>query len=75
VEIRSPRDRAGAVLAKVGDWLDAGSQVVWVVDPLRRLVSIYRADGSQALLGVDDVLDGGDLLPGFTFAVAELFAE
>ena len=74
VEIRSPSDRVGAVLAKVGDWLDAGSQLVWVVDPARRQVTVYRADGSQAVLGVDDVLDGGDLLQGFTFAVAELFA-
>lgn len=74
VEVRSPSDRLGAVLAKVGDWLDAGSHLVWVVDPSRRLVTVYRADGSQAALGVDDVLDGDDVLPGFTFAIAELFA-
>ncbi len=74
VEVRSPSDRLGAVLAKVGDWLDAGSHLVWVVDPSRRQVTVYRADGSQALLGVDDILDGGDVLPKFVFAVAELFA-
>ena len=74
VEIRSPSDRPGAVLAKVGDWLDAGSHLVWVVDPARRQVTVYRADGSQALLGVEDVLGGDDLLTGFTFAIAELFA-
>ena len=74
VEVRSPGDRPGAVLAKVGDWLDAGSHLVWVVDPARRLVTVYRADGSQALLGVDDILDGDEVLPGFAFPIAELFA-
>ena len=75
VEIRSPSDRVGAVLAKVGEWLDAGSRIVWVVDPSRRLVTVYSADGSQAVLGIEDVLDAGNLLPGFTFAIAELFAD
>jgi len=74
VEIRSPGDRPGEVLAKVGDLLDAGSDLVWVVDPRRELVSVYRADGSQAMLGNGDVLDGGDVLPGFSFPLAELFA-
>ena len=74
VEIRSPSDRIGAVLAKVGDWLEAGSHLVWVVDPARRQVTVYRADGSQAMLGVEEALDGGDVLPAFTFAIAELFA-
>lgn len=74
VEIRSTNDGAGAVLAKAGDWLDAGAQLVWVVDPMRRLVSVYRADGSQAMLGIEDVLDGGDVLPGFAFSMSELFA-
>ena len=74
VEIRSPSDRPGAVLAKVGDWLDAGTLLVWVIDPARALVSVFRADGSQALLGMQDALDGGEVLPGFTLGVAELFA-
>lgn len=75
IEIMSPGDRVGALLAKVGDLLDAGSQLVWVVDPSRQLISVFRADGSQQILGVNDVLDGGAVLPGFAFAVAELFAD
>lgn len=74
VEVRSPNDRVGAVLAKVGDWLDAGTHLVWVVDPARALITVYRADGSQAMLGADDVLDGGEVLPGFALSIAELFA-
>jgi len=74
IEIRSPSDRPGAVLAKVGDWLDAGAQLVWTVDPSRRAVVVYRADGWQDTLGMDDMLDGDDLLPGFALSIAALFA-
>ena len=75
MEVRSPTDRIGAVLAKVGDLLDAGSQLVWVVDPDRRLVTVYRADGSQAIVSNEDVLDGGEVLPGFELRLVDLFAE
>ncbi len=74
VEVRSPSDRPGAVLSKVGDWLDAGAQLVWVVDPASQQVAVYRADGSQAVLGVDDALEGDDVLPGFAYPISELFA-
>jgi Uma2 family endonuclease len=75
IDIRSPTDRIGAILAKVGDLLDAGAQIVWVVDPIRKLVTVYRADGSQAMLGADEMLDGGDVLPDFALSLAALFAE
>ena len=69
IEIRSPSDRAGTVLAKVADYLDAGARLVWVVDPVRQLVTVYREDGSHALLGIDDTLNGDEVLTGFEFAL------
>lgn len=74
IEVRSPNDRPGEVLAKVGDWLDAGAQLVWVIDPPRETAAVYRADGSQVVLAIDDALDGEDVLPGFTLALRALFA-
>ena len=65
VEVLSPNDRAGDVQGKVSDWLTAGSRLVWVIDPVRRRALVYRADGSVALLGERDTLDGEDVLPGF----------
>jgi Uma2 family endonuclease len=65
VEVLSPDDRPGEVLAKVADWLGAGTRLVWVIDPRRRLARVYRADGTQAQLGEDDAVDGEDVLPGF----------
>jgi Uma2 family endonuclease len=66
IEVLSPNDRPGETLAKVADWLVSGSLRVWVVDPTRRLARVYRADGSESLLGEDGVLDGEDVVPGFT---------
>lgn len=72
VEVLSPDDRAGEVLAKVSDWLRAGCRLVWVVDPDRRIARVYRADGSEAHLSADSALDGEDVLPGFTCPLEEL---
>ena len=66
VEVLSPGDRPAETLAKIGDWLSAGTRLVWVIDPERRLARIYRQDGSESLLGEADALDGEDILPGFT---------
>jgi Uma2 family endonuclease len=70
VEVLSPGDRAGAVLAKVSDWLEAGTALVWVIDPERRLARVYRADGTQAMLTDRDLLDGESVLPGFRCSLA-----
>ncbi|MEO7998687.1 MAG: Uma2 family endonuclease [Gemmatimonadaceae bacterium] len=75
VEVRSPSDRVGAVAAKVGDWLSAGTALVWVVDPPRKSVVVYRADESVSVLGIADVLSGEDVLPGFAMSLPALFAE
>ncbi len=72
VEVLSPHDRPGEVLAKVGDWLNGGSRLVWVVDPQRRQVRVYRGDGSETLLDHDDDLDGEDVVPGFRCPVGAI---
>lgn len=75
VEVLSPNDRAGEVLAKVGEWLQAGSRLVWVIDPDRRQARVYRADGTESLLGTDDRLDGEVVVPGFTCELAALLGS
>jgi Uma2 family endonuclease len=65
VEVLSPDDRPGAVLAKVADWLTAGCALVWVVDPIRRLAHVYRADGREQVVHAGGALDGEGVLPGF----------
>ena len=73
VEVLSPDDRPGEVLAKVADWLSAGCWLVWVVDPVRRTARVYRADGTESLLTDRDALDGEEVLPGFACPLASMF--
>ena len=68
----SPGDRPGEVLAKVADWLTAGTRLVWVVDPERRLARVYRHDGSETIVPADGALDGEDVLPGFVCPLAPI---
>lgn len=75
VEVLSPGDRAGETLAKVADWLNAGTTLVWVIDPVRRLARVYRSDGSEAIVDEHSALEGEATLPGFAMSIAPLFAR
>ena len=66
IEIRSPSDRPGDILGKVGDWLSAGTRLVWVIDPAHRVAHVYRQDETQSTIGPQATLDGEDVLPGFS---------
>ncbi len=75
VEVLSPDDRKRDVQLKTARWLDAGVRVVWNVDPRLCTVAIHRPRAEPVILNIDDTLDGGDVLPGFRFPVAEIFVE
>jgi Uma2 family endonuclease len=71
-EILSPEDRPGEYLAKVAQWLDAGTVLVWVVDPQRAQAHVHRADGSLTIVREDGTLEGEAVLPGFSCPLAEV---
>ena len=75
VEIVSPSNTAAEILDKVADYLAAGSRLVWVVEPAGGRVTVYRSRNEIQLLQADDMLDGYDVLPGFSVPVAEIFAR
>ena len=58
---------------KVGEWLDAGVTLVWVIDADRRTGNVYRSDGSVGTMAAGDDLDGESVLPGFLCRISELF--
>ncbi len=72
VEVVSPSDRLADVRAKAREWLTAGTRAVWVVLPGDRAVEAYTASG-VARREAGDVLEGGDVLPGFHVSVGDLF--
>ncbi len=74
VEVVSPSERTAEVLAKVAEYLEAGTQLVWVVYPQTQTIVVYRPSADVRLLSVGDTLEGGDVVPGFACPVAEVFA-
>jgi len=75
VEVTSPNDLIAEVEVKVREYLEAGVRLVWVVVPEVRSVRIYRADGSVTQVNEPNSVSGEDVLPGFQFAVSELFPQ
>jgi Uma2 family endonuclease len=74
VEVLSPDDRPGYVRDKVAEWLEAGAGAVWVVDPRTRTVAVHEPGRDPLVLGENDTVPGGEVLPGFALAVREVFA-
>jgi Uma2 family endonuclease len=74
VEVVSPYDSASEVQVKIREWLEAGARLLWIIYPSRKVVNVIRSLADREELGIGDVLDGGDVLPGFTCRVARLFA-
>jgi Uma2 family endonuclease len=73
VEILSPSERVGQINTKVNAYLDAGVRLIWLVDPVRRNVTIHAPQQHTQILEGDDILDGGDVLPEFRLPLGELF--
>lgn len=65
VEVLSPGDRRGDVMEKVGEYLDVGTRLVWIIDPQQRTAAAYRSLTDVRVIGETDVLDGEDVVPGF----------
>lgn len=73
-EVTSPRDRRGEVQSKTRSWLDAGTRVVVIVDPLRRIGSVHRPGIHPQPLAAADRVDLKDVLPGFAATLEDLLA-
>jgi Uma2 family endonuclease len=74
VEVMSKNDTVPSVERKVADYLRAGVRVVWVPNPAKKTVTIYRPGTSPQVLTERDVLTVEDVIPGFKMAVAEAFS-
>jgi Uma2 family endonuclease len=74
VEVISPNDVYTEVEEKVFDWLEAGAKMVIVVNPRKRAVTVYRSLTEIVVLTESDTLDGGDVVPGWSIAIKDVFA-
>ena len=75
IEVLSPDQDMGRFLEKIQAYLRYGVRLVWVIDPVRATVTVLMPGEDARVLTAGDVLDGGDVLPGFTLAIDEIFAQ
>jgi Uma2 family endonuclease len=74
VEVLSPSDRASEVVAKLEMYQEAGVPLIWLIDPDNETITIIAAGQPTRVVKPGETFDGGDVLPGFTVPVAEIFA-
>jgi Uma2 family endonuclease len=75
VEIVSEFDTPAEIDKKVNEYLAAGAKLVWVVYPDAKRVGIYDDDGHYKGLDINGVLDGGQVVPGFSMALKDIFRD
>jgi len=75
VEILSPGNTKGEMQRKLREYFESGVRLVWYVDPKPRTVTVYTNIEQSKTLTASDTLDGGEVLPGFELAIAQLFPQ
>lgn len=75
VEVLSPDQQIDWFTEKIEFYLQHGVRLIWVVDPLAETVTVHRPEAEQDTLRAGDTLTGGDVLPGFSVPVADIFSE
>lgn len=73
VEIVSPTDVLFRVFEKALIYLSGGTQIVWVIEPVAKTVTVYRSETDIKVLTREDTLTGEDVVEGFSCQVAQLF--
>ena len=73
VEVLSGGNTPEEMARKRREYFEAGTSIVWIADHRKRTVEVWTGPKSMRLLSDGDVLDGGDVLPGFQLPVAEWF--
>ena len=73
VEVVSPSDTLSRIQEKVFAYLEAGTQLVWVLEPRAKTVTVYRSETEITLLTRNDTLRGEEVVKGFSCQVANLF--
>jgi Uma2 family endonuclease len=73
IEVVSPGDSFAHIDEKVSEYLATGCRMVIVVNPRRRAATVYRSPSDIVILSENDTIDGGDVVPGWTLPLRELF--
>jgi Uma2 family endonuclease len=72
VEVPSPSNEEDVMAIKIANYLAAGT-VVWLLKPPEKQIAVFVPGQPVKIFHFDDTLDGGDVLPGFTVKLADIF--
>ncbi len=75
VEIRSKNDTSAEVLAKIAEYLKAGVELVWDVDPDSCTITAHMQSGPPRVFSRPDTVTAENVIPGFALPVAELMRD
>jgi Uma2 family endonuclease len=75
VEILSRKNTKSEIDRKLHEYFRSGTRLAWVIDPRKRIVRVYTAPDQSRLVTEDQSLDGGDVLPGLSLPLREVFAN
>jgi len=75
VEILSPGNTVEEMHEKIVEYFENGSRLVWIIHPDEQYILVYHQPQPDQFKRPGDILDGGDVLPGFTLDLSEFFAE
>jgi len=75
VEVLSEVNTVGEIHNKIVEYFENGSRLVWLIHPEEKYVLVYRQPEPTALKRPGDILEGEEVIPGFTLDLSEFFAE
>jgi len=75
VEVLSARNTAQEMERKLEDYFSTGVRLVWYIDPGPKTARVYTHPGEPLVLGEQQTLNGGAVLPGFTLSLRKLFSR
>lgn len=73
VEVLSPSNTLREMERKMAEYFANGTRLMWVADPTNWTVAVYSPNAKPYIVGRGEILDGGDVLPGFRVEVKALF--
>jgi Uma2 family endonuclease len=73
VEVLSKSNTPQEIARKIDEYFAAGTQLVWILDPPPRTITVFTTPNRSTTIGESDILDGGSVLPGFAVRLREIF--
>ena len=75
VEILSPNNTRQEIDERLRDFFASGTRMAWIIDPAEERVEVCHSPTQRELIGSGGFLEAEHLLPGFRYAIADLFKD